>query len=130
MNAEHCMNYILVSDIELSDEDEEYGSGNESGGSEDSIEVGNRGSYMSAIVLLNLYNELGKRDKMWGLQSILSLFHNKLNKFNKTRARMLDSIYHMALRSLWNLISVAKTLFFCHYVRNVVMDVKVFPINL
>ena len=58
------MNYILVSDIELSDEDEEYGSGNESGGSEDSIEVGNRGSYMSAIVLLNLYNELGKRDKM------------------------------------------------------------------
>ena len=33
-----------------------------------------RGSYMSAHVLLNLLNELGKRDKMRGLQSILSLF--------------------------------------------------------
>ena len=55
-------------------------------------------SYMSAHVLLNLLNELGKRDKMQGLQSILSLFHSKLNKFNKTRAQMLDSIYHMTLR--------------------------------
>ena len=50
---------------------------------------------MSAHVLLNLLNELGKRDKMRGLPSILSLFRNELNKFNKTRARMLDSIYHM-----------------------------------
>ena len=32
-----------------------------------------RGSYMSAHVLLNLLNELGKRDKMRGLPSILSL---------------------------------------------------------
>ena len=54
-----------------------------------------RGSYMSAHVLLNLLNELGKRDKMRGLLSILSLFRNELNKFNNTRARMLDSIYHM-----------------------------------
>ena len=54
-----------------------------------------RGSYMSAHVLLNLLNELGKRDKMRGLPSILSLFRNELNKFNNTRARMLDSIYHM-----------------------------------
>ena len=45
-----------------------------------------RGSYMSAHVLLNLLNELGKSDKMRGLPSILSLF------------RMLDSIYHMTLR--------------------------------
>ena len=30
----------------------------------------NRGSYMSAHVLLNLLNELGKRDKMRGLPSI------------------------------------------------------------
>ena len=29
---------------------------------------------MSAYVLLNLLNELGKRDKMRGLPSILSLF--------------------------------------------------------
>ena len=54
-----------------------------------------RGSYMSAHVLLNLFNELGKRDKMRGLPSILSLFRNEFNKFNNTRARMLDSIYHM-----------------------------------
>ena len=59
-----------------------------------------RGSYMSAHVLLNLLNELGKRDKMRGLSSILFLFHNKFNKFNNTRARMLDSIYHMTLRLL------------------------------
>ena len=55
----------------------------------------NRGSYMSAHVLLNILNELGKRDKMRGLPSILSLFRNEFNKFNNTRARMLDSIYHM-----------------------------------
>ena len=60
----------------------------------------NRGSYMSAHVLLNLLNELGKRDKMRGLPSILSLFRNEFNKFNNTRARMLDSIYHMTLRLL------------------------------
>ena len=55
----------------------------------------NRGSDMSAHVLLNLLNELGKRDKMRGLPSVLSLFRNEFNKFNNTRARMLDSIYHM-----------------------------------
>ena len=50
---------------------------------------------MSAHVLLNLLNELGKRDKKRCLPSILSLFRNKFNKFNNTRARMLVSIYHM-----------------------------------
>ena len=50
---------------------------------------------MSAYVLLNLLNELGKRDKMLGLPSIKSHFRNEFNKFNNTRARMLDSIYHM-----------------------------------
>ena len=44
-----------------------------------------RGSYMSAHVLLNLLNEF---------------FSNEFNKFNNTRARMLDSIYHMTLRLL------------------------------
>ena len=43
-----------------------------------------RGSYMSAHVLLNLLNELGKRDKMRGLPSILSVFRNEFNKFNNT----------------------------------------------
>ena len=33
------------------------------------------GSYMSAHVLLNLLNELGKSDEIQGLPSILSLFH-------------------------------------------------------
>ena len=50
---------------------------------------------MSAHVLLNLLNKLGKRDKMRGLPSILSLFRNEFNKFNNTGARTLDSIYHM-----------------------------------
>ena len=53
---------------------------------------------MSAHVLLNLLIELGKRDKMRGLSHILSPFHNKFNKFNNTRARMLDSIYHMTFK--------------------------------
>ena len=34
---------------------------------------------MSAHVLLNLLTELGKREKMWGLQSILSIFCNNFN---------------------------------------------------
>ena len=55
---------------------------------------------MSAHILLNFLNELGKRDKMRGLPSILSLFRNEFNKCNNTRARMLDSIYHMTLRLL------------------------------
>ena len=50
---------------------------------------------MSAHVLLNLLNELGKSDKMQGLLSILLLFRDKFNKFNNTGARMLDSIYPM-----------------------------------
>ena len=45
-----------------------------------------RGSYMSAHVLLNLLNELRKRDQMQGLPSILSLLRNKLDKFNNTGA--------------------------------------------
>ena len=68
-----------------------------------------RGPYRSAHVLLNLLNELGKRDKMLGLPSILSLFRNEFNKFNNTRARMLDYIYHMTLRLRRSLISDVKT---------------------
>ena len=68
---------------------------------------------MSAHVLLNLLNELRKRDKMRGLPSILSLFRNEFNKFNNTRARMLDSIYHMTLKQL-------KLHFWCE-------NVKIFP---
>ena len=63
-----------------------------------------RGSYIS--VLLNLLNELGKRDKMRGLPSILYLFRNEFYKFNNTGARMLDSTYHMTLKILRNCILV------------------------
>ena len=73
---------------------------------------------MSAHVILNLLNELGKRDKMPGLPSILSLFRNEFNKFNNTRARMLDSIYYMT--------NTLETDFW----HNVVMDVITFPVNL
>ena len=64
---------------------------------------------MSAHVLLNLLKELGKRDKMRGLSSILSLFRNEFNKFNYTRARMLDSIYHILLKILKKCIFVVYT---------------------
>ena len=39
---------------------------------------------MSAHVLLKLLNELGKRDKMRGLPSVLSLFRNEFNKGPRT----------------------------------------------
>ena len=52
---------------------------------------------MSAHVLLNLLNELGKSDKMRGLPGILFLFRNEFNKFINTVALILDSIYHMTL---------------------------------
>ena len=55
---------------------------------------------MSTHVLLNLLNALWKRDKMRGLPSILSPFHNLFNKFYNTGAQMLDSIYHMTLKLL------------------------------
>ena len=60
---------------------------------------------------------LEKKDKMLGLPSILSLFCNDFNKFNNTRTRILDSIYHITLTSLRNLISSVKKLPFCYYVR-------------
>ena len=58
-----------------------------------------RGPYMSDHVLLNLINKFGKRDKMRACRAFIC-FRNEFDKFNNTRARMLDSIYHMALRLL------------------------------
>ena len=49
---------------------------------------------MSAHVLLNLLNELEKRDKKF------ISFSQQFNKLNNTRAHMLDFIYHMTLRLL------------------------------
>ena len=54
---------------------------------------------MSAHVLLNLLNQLEKRDQMRAYRAFY-LFCNEVNKFNNTRACMLDSIYHMTLRLL------------------------------
>ena len=44
---------------------------------------------------MEFIEQVGKRDKMRGLPSILSIFRNEFNKFNNARARMLDSIYLM-----------------------------------
>ena len=85
---------------------------------------------MSAHVLLNLLNELGKSDKMRGLPSILLLFRNEFNKFNNTGARMLDSIYHMTLELIKSRILGVKTSRFCYLLPNVIMDVITFPENL
>ena len=63
---------------------------------------------MSTHVLLNLLNKLRKRDKMRGLQSILSLFLNEFNKFNNTGAGMLDSIYHMIKNYFENIFLALK----------------------
>ena len=52
----------------------------------------NSGSYMSVHVLLILLNEMGKKDKMRGLPSIISFFPISFNKINNLRAGMLDSI--------------------------------------
>ena len=54
----------------------------------------------SGPLVWNLLNKLRKIDIMLGLLHILSLFRKEFNKFNKTRTRMLDSIYHIALRLL------------------------------
>ena len=73
---------------------------------------------MSAQILLNLLNELGKRDKLRGLPSILFLFHNLFNKFKNTRAPMLDSIYFMTFNNFNHIFGV-KTVGLCH-----IRDVK------
>ena len=79
---------------------------------------------MSAHVLLNLLNKLGKSDKMWGLSSILSSFRKEFNKFNNKGAQMLDSFYHMTLKWLKNNVFCGmKTSRFCHLLRSVIMDV-------
>ena len=54
---------------------------------------------MSAHVLLNLLNKLGKKIRCEALPSTLSVFPNEFNKFNNTGARMQDSIYQMTLKS-------------------------------
>ena len=59
---------------------------------------------MSDHVLMNLLNELGKGSKIRGLPSILSHFRIEFNTFNKTRARMLHSIYHILSLEIRNVV--------------------------
>ena len=66
---------------------------------------------------------------MRGLSSILSLFRIEFNKFNYTRARMLDSIYHMT-NTLTSHFWRKNVMILSLIIRNVVMDVITFPVNL
>ena len=70
-----------------------------------------RGSYECVHVLLNLLNELRKRDKMRGLSSVLLLFCKEFNKFNSTGARMLILFFHIPLNLLRYRIFGVKTSF-------------------
>ena len=76
---------------------------------------------MSVHVLLNLLNELRKRDKMRGLSSILSLLRNEINNSNKTGSRMVDFIYHTTLKLL--LIAFwLENASSCHLLHHIKMD--------
>ena len=66
---------------------------------------------MSAHVLLNLLNGLGKKIGCEALPSILSVFP----KFNNAGARMQDSIYHMTLKSHFISKFCTNTSRFRHY---------------
>ena len=68
---------------------------------------------MSAHVLLNLLNKLGKKDVKC-----------KLNKFNNTGAQIFNSIYHMTLKLIKNHIFGVRTSRFCHLLRKIKMDIK------
>ena len=82
-------------------------------------------TYMSAHVLLDLLNELGKKIRCEDLPSILSIFFNVMNKFNNTGALMQDSILRMTLKSLILLAYFAlKRHNFTIRTCNVFMDVK------
>ena len=48
------------------------------------------------------------------LSSILSLSRNEFNKFNKTGAWLIDSIYHMILKVFFKSYCWREKLGFCH----------------
>ena len=72
---------------------------------------------MSAHVLVNVLNEFGKRIKMRGLPSILSIFRNDLNKFNKTWSTNVRFYLSYDIRIILNSYFWRKTLGFCHIMR-------------
>ena len=51
------------------------------------------------LTLFTLSNELRKRDKKLGCAEHF-ITNNKLNKFNNTRVLILESFYHMTLKSI------------------------------
>ena len=53
---------------------------------------------MSARVLLNLLNQVDGKVIKYKACFAFYYFRNKFNKFNITRAQMLDYIYHMILK--------------------------------
>ena len=72
---------------------------------------------MSAHVLLNLLKELGKRDKMQGLLSIVSHFHNEFNKLINTCTRfylsydiMITLKSHFCCKKRYNFVIMYATL--------------------
>ena len=52
-----------------------------------------------AFLFLNLLNELGGKDKMWGFAKHLSVFPIEFHKFNNSEGRMHDSVYRLTLKS-------------------------------
>ena len=63
---------------------------------------------MSTHILLNLLNELRKRDKMQGIQKTLSLFRSKFNEFNNIRMSTNVRFY------LSNDVKIILKSYFCH----------------
>ena len=53
---------------------------------------------MSVHVFLNLFNELGKRDKCNAYRAFCLFFPNLFNKFNDTGARMFIARRHITHR--------------------------------
>ena len=61
------------------------------------IKKGNRGSYMSAHVLLNLLYELRKRDKMRGLQQEIRIeVHTKEALKSRSCFKVCTSIFYQS----------------------------------
>ena len=69
---------------------------------------------MSAHVLLNLLNELRKRDKMRGLPSILSLFRNEFDTFKKNWSTNVRFHISYDIKIKFKSFFWRKTLGFCH----------------
>ena len=67
---------------------------------------------------------------MRGLLSILSLFCNEFNKFNKTGTNVRFYLsYDIKITLKYHFLRI-KELQFCHYIHNGIMDVIMFHENL